>query len=147
MVESTAVSCIQSSHPDKNNNSVVRITFQRRGERRSKERFFNLSSSTEYSGVSTFLQELHEIQHSYKFFQSSCAILHTELILLQEFSKKYYNYKAHPVQISTRHLPATAPRASKYSTRQNPAIRLPTAFQGHTAQAGFQQFYPVETAF
>ena len=31
-------------------------------------------------------------------FQSSRAILHTELILLQEFSKKYYNYKAHPVQ-------------------------------------------------
>ena len=26
------------------------------------------------------------------------TILHTELILLQEFSKKYYNYKAHPVQ-------------------------------------------------
>ena len=25
MVESTAVSCIQSSHPDKNNNSVDRI--------------------------------------------------------------------------------------------------------------------------
>ena len=37
------------------------------------------------------------------------VILHTELILLQEFSKKYYNYKAHPVQISTRHLPVTAP--------------------------------------
>ena len=147
MVKSTAVSCIQSSHPDKNNNSVDRFIFQRRGERRSKERFFNLSSSTEYSGVSTFLQELHEIQHSYKFFQSSRAILHTELILIQEFSKKYYNYKAHPVQISTRHLPATAPCASKYSTWQNPAIRLPTAFQGHTAQAGFQQFYPVETAF
>ena len=42
-------------------------------------------------------------------FQSSRAILHTELILPQEFSKKYYNYKAHPVQISTRHLPVTAP--------------------------------------
>ena len=124
-----------------------RIIFQRRGERRSKERFFNLSSSTEYSGVSTFLQELHEIQHSYKFFQSSRAILHTKLILLQEFSKKYYNYKAHPVQITTRHLLATAPRASKHSTRQNPVIRLPTAFQGHTAQAGFQQFYLAETAF
>ena len=26
------------------------------------------------------------------------VILHTELILPQEFSKKYYNYKAHPVQ-------------------------------------------------
>ena len=36
-------SCI---HPDKYNNSVNRIIFQRRGERRSKERFFNLSSST-----------------------------------------------------------------------------------------------------
>ena len=54
MVESTAVSCIQSSHPDKNNNSVDRIISKRRGERRSKERFFNLSSSTEYSGVSTY---------------------------------------------------------------------------------------------
>ena len=29
------------------------------------------------------------------------TILHTELILLQEFSKKYYNYKAHPVQASS----------------------------------------------
>ena len=37
----------------------------------------------------------HAIQ---QVFQSSRAILHTELILLQEFSKKYYNYKAHPVQ-------------------------------------------------
>ena len=43
MVESTAVSCI---HPDKYNNSVNRIISKRRGERRSKERFFNLSSST-----------------------------------------------------------------------------------------------------
>ena len=41
--------------------------------------------------------------------QSSHAILHTELILLQEFSKKYYNYKAHPMQIITRHLPVTVP--------------------------------------
>ena len=51
------------------------------------------------------------------------VILHTELILLQEISKKYYNYKAHPVQINTRHLLVTVPRVSKYSTRQNPAIR------------------------
>ena len=29
----------------------------------------------------------------------------------------------HPVQITTRHLPATVPRVSKHSTRQNPAIR------------------------
>ena len=43
--------------------------FQRRGERRSKERFFNLSSSTEYSGVSTFLQELQDF-FEYSVFYS-----------------------------------------------------------------------------
>ena len=60
--------------------------------------------------------------------QSSCAkktILHIELILLHEISKKYYNYKAHPVQTNTRHLPVAVPRASKHSTQQNPAIRPP----------------------
>ena len=34
----------------------------------------------------------------------------------------------HPVQSSTRHLPATVPRVSKHSTRQNPAIRLPAPY-------------------
>ena len=51
------------------------------------------------------------------------TILHTELILPQEISKKYYNYKAHPMQINTRHPPASVPCASKHSTWQNPAIR------------------------
>ena len=81
-----------SSHPDKNNNSVDRIISKRRGERRSKERFFNLSSSTVVFPHSTrttvFPHAIQQLQ----------VILHTELILLQEFSKKYYNYKAHPVQ-------------------------------------------------
>ena len=43
-------------------------------------------------------------------------ILHTELILLQEFSKKYYNYKAHPV----------SPRADYYkasSSNCSPCIQ------------------------
>ena len=34
----------------------------------------------------------------------------------------------HPVQTSTRHPPATVPRVSKHSTRQNPAIRLPAPY-------------------
>ena len=58
-------------------------------------------------------------------FQSSRAkktIVHTELILLQEFSKKYQNYKAHPMQIITRHLPATVPM---YPTILHGRIRLP----------------------
>ena len=100
MVQSTAISCIQSSHPDKNNNSVDRIISKRRGERRSKERVFNLSSSTVV------------FPHFYKNYtksniptvfphaiQSSRAILHTELILLQEIlqlqgSSRADHYKA-----------------------------------------------------
>ena len=58
---------------------------------------YKISSNTVYSTV--FPHAIQQLQ----------VILHTELILLQEFSKKYYNYKAHPVQISTRHLPVTAP--------------------------------------
>ena len=74
----------------------------------------------------------HIIQHSTRTsvfphaIQSSRVkktILHTELIPLQEFSKKYYNYKAHPMQIDTRHPPTSVPRASKHSTWQNPAPR------------------------
>ena len=83
--------------------------------------------------------------HNPASFQSSRAkttILHTELILPQEISKKYYNYKAHPVQINTRHLPVTVPHASKHSTWQNKAPGFPTAFQAHTAQAGFQLILP-----
>ena len=75
-------------------------------------------------------------------------ILYTELIL-QEILQLQGSSRVipcHPVQISTRHLPATVSRVSKHSTRQNKAPSLPTAFQGHIALAGFQQFYPVETA-
>ena len=118
MVEST---CFQhtSSHPDKYNNSVDRI-ISKEEEREDPRR--ELQSIFEYSGVPTFLQELQDLFEYSVFysvstcnpasFQSSHAkktILHTELIPLHEISKKYYNYKAHPVQINTRHLPATVP--------------------------------------
>ena len=136
MVESTCI-LHTSSHPDKYNNSVNRIIFSKEEERRYPRRD---TSIFEYSGVSTFYKELHVIQQV-----SSHPVL--ELILLQEISKKYYNYKAHPMQISTRHLPVTAPMSQSILHGR---IRLPAplqAFQGHTAQAGFQQFYPAETAF
>ena len=114
MVEST---CFQytSSHPDKYNNSVDRI-ISKEEEREDPRR--ELQSILEYSGVSTNIQEYKNYKNYSVFtrnpasFQSSCAkktILHTELIPLHEISKKYYNYKAHPVQINTRHLPATVP--------------------------------------
>ena len=80
----------------------------------------------------------HAIQQSFQSSRAKKTILHTELILLQEFSKKYYNYKAHPVQISTRHLPATVPVSPSILHGRIRLLAPLQAFQGHTAQAGFQ---------
>ena len=133
MVEST---CFQhtSSHPDKNNNSVDRI-ISKEEEREDPRR--ELQSIFEYSGVSTFLQELQYSTRNPAGFQSSRAILHTELILLQELSKKYYNYKAHPVQAPSSNC---SPCIQAFYTAES-------SHRAHTAQAGLQQFYPAETAF
>ena len=46
------------------------------------------------------------------------------------------------MQINTRHLPVTVPRASKHSTWQNKAPGSPTALQAHMALAGFQLILP-----
>ena len=133
MVESTAVSCI---HPD--NNSVDRI-ISKEEEREDPRRELQSSSSTVVFHIPTrFLriqcilqclhtQSSHPVQRNYSTYRINSSSPRTTRLI-----------PCHPVQISTRHLPATVPRASKHSTRQNPAIRLPTAFQGHTAQAGFQ---------
>ena len=139
MVESTAVSCIQSSHPDKNNNSVVRI-ISKEEEREDPRR--ELQSIFEYSGVST------NNTRTTRFLRIQCILAapSNSTYRINSSPRNTTTTRLIPVQITTRHLPATAPRASKHSTRQNPVIRLPTALQGHTAQAGFQQFYPIETA-
>ena len=110
-----------SSHPDKYNNSVNRI-ISKEEEREDPRR-----DSSIYLRVQCFhTQSIHYKNYSVSTrnpasFQSSHAILHTELILPQEISKKYY--KAHPVHTNRRHPPATVPHASKHSTWQNPAIR------------------------
>ena len=70
-----------SSHPDKYNNSVDRI-ISKEEEREDPRR--ELQSIFKYSGVSTFLQELQYSTRNPAGFQSSRAILHTELILPQE---------------------------------------------------------------
>ena len=127
MVESTAVSCI---HPDKYNNSGGQNYFQRRGERRSKERFFNLSSNTVVFPHIIHSTSTTVFPHAIQSSRAKKTILHTELILLHEISKKYYNYKAHPMQINTRHLPATVPHVSKHSTWQNKAPGFPISIPG-----------------
>ena len=87
-----------SSHPDKYNNSVNRIISKEEKREDPRKRFFNLSSSTEFSGVSTYNTQSTRTTVFPHAIQQLQVILHTELILPQEFSKKYYNYKAHPVQ-------------------------------------------------
>ena len=109
-----------SSHPDKNNNSANRIISkgkEREDPRRdSSKTSFQLESKS-VSSVST----------RNPITTTTSLILHTELIPLQEIPKKYNNYKAHPVQIVRRQLPAVAPRVSKHSTWQNQGSKHPTA--------------------
>ena len=107
-------------------------------KRREKIKGEILQSIFEYSGVSTFLQELQDsFEYSVFYsvstcnpasFQSSRAILHTELILLQELqgsSRAGSFQQLFPVSPSILHGRTRLPD-------------LPTAFQGHTEQAGFQ---------
>ena len=125
MVEST---CFQhtSSHPDKYNNSVDRIISKEK-EREDIQGEILQSSSTV---VFHILQRTTRNPASFQSSRAKKTILHTELILLQEISKKYYKYKAHSVQTNTRHLPATVPHVSKHSTRQNKTPGSPTSIPG-----------------
>ena len=104
MVEST---CFQhtSSHPDKYNNSVNRI-ISKEEEREDPRR-----DSSIYLRIQWCFHILQRTTCNPASFQSSRAkktILHTELILLQEFSKKYYNYKAHPMSSRADHYKASS---------------------------------------
>ena len=93
--------------PDKYNNSVDRIISkeeEREDPRRDSSIYLRIQWCFHIPTRTTSISTCNPAS-----FQSSHTILHRELILLQEFSKKYYNYKAHPVQITTRHLPATVP--------------------------------------
>ena len=97
-----------------NNNSVDRIISkeeEREDPRRDSSIYLRVQWCFHIPTRTTVL--LHAIQQLQ-------VILHTELILLQESSKKYYNYKATRLT-PCRLLPTTVPRVSKHSTRQNKA--------------------------
>ena len=119
-----------SSHPDKYNNSVNRIISkeeEREDPRRDSSIYLRVQWCFHIPTRTTVL--LHAIQQLQ-------VILHTELILLQESSKKYYNYKAHLVQAPSSNCPPclqafyTADKASgppysiprPYSTSRLPVI-------------------------
>ena len=94
MVESTAVSCIQSSHPDKNNNSVDRIISKKRREKIQGENFNLLRVQWCFHKY----YKNYSVSTRNPVIPCKRTILHTELILLQEFSKKYYKLQGSSVQ-------------------------------------------------
>ena len=109
------------SHPDKKYNSANRINSSRRGKERdsnTSSQAFKYSDFYSISIVSTCNSTSLQSSHAEE------SILHIELILPQEISKKYFNYKAHPIQADTRHPPATVPCAFKHSTLQKPSWSL-----------------------
>ena len=116
-------------------------------KRREKIQGEILQSIFEYSGVSTnthFYKKYSNSTRITRFLRIQCIPTRTTrttvfLHAIQQVSshpvqRNYSTYRinssprttrlipCHPVH--TRHLPATAPHASKHSTRQNPAIRL-----------------------
>ena len=111
-----------SSHPDKYNNSVNRIISK------EKERRYPRRDTSR-----TFISFQLESKSFYKVSSVSTrnpATSSNSAYRINSTTKKYYNYKAHPVQIVRRHPPATGPHGSKHSTRQNKAPSAPAAFQG-----------------
>ena len=116
-----------SSHPDKYNNSVNRI-ISKEEEREDPRRD---------SSIYLRVQNTVVFPHSYKNYSVSTRNPATP-------SNSTYRINSSPRNTTTtrlipcRLLPATVPRASKHSTRQNKAPGFLTAFQGHTVQAGFQ---------
>ena len=122
MVEST---CFQhtSSHPDKYNNSVNRI-ISKEEEREDPRRDSSIYLRVQWCFHIPTTVLLHAIQQLQ-------VILHTELILPQEILQLQGSSRAgsfqqlFPVSPSILHGRIRLPD-------------LPTAFQGHTAQAGFQ---------
>ena len=120
-----------SIHPviqNKYNNSVNRIISKeekREDPRRDSSIYLRVQWCFNIPTRNTvFLHAIQQLQ----------VILHTELILLQESPRNTTTTRLIPCRL----LPATVPRVSRHSTRQNKASGPPTAFQGHTAQAGFQ---------
>ena len=126
MVEST---CFQhtSSHPDKHNNSVDRIISK------EEEREDPRKDSSIYLQV----QNTVVFPHSYKNYSASTrnpATLSNSAYRINSSTRNTTTTRLIPCRL----LPATVPHVSKHPTRQNKAPGFPTAFQGHTAQAGFQ---------
>ena len=134
-------------HPAYIQTSTIILWTELFPKKRREKIFFNLSSSTVvFPQIIHILQELQDSFEYSVFYSvstrnpvipcrinSSTRILQ-EILQLQGSSRAGFFQQLLPVSPSILHGRIRLPD-------------LPTAFQGHTAQASFQQFYPVETAF
>ena len=136
MVESTAVSCI---HPD--NNSVDRIISkeeEREDPRRDSSIYLRVQNTVVFPQIIQELQDFFEYSVFYSVSTRNPATPSNSACRINSSPRNTTTTRLIPCRL----LPATVPRVSKHSTRQNKAPGSLTAFQGHTAQAGFQLILP-----
>ena len=95
-------------------------------KRREKIQGENLQSIFEYSGVSTFYKNYSVSTRNPTSFQSSRAILHTELILPQEILQLQGSSRADQYKASS----SDCSCVSKHSTWQNKVPSFPTSIPG-----------------
>ena len=137
-----------SIHPVIQTSTIILWTelFPKKRREKIQGENFNLSSSTVV--FPQIIQELQDFFEYSVFYSVSTCNPATPSNSAYRINSSTRNttttrlIRCHPMQISTRHLPATVSCVSKHSTRQNKVPGLPTAFQGHTAHAGFQLILP-----
>ena len=130
-----------------NNNSVVRI-ISKEEKREDPRRYSSIYLRVQWCfHISTRITRFLRIQciptrttrttrnpTFLQVFQSSCAILHTELILPLEILQLQGSSRADHYKASSSNC---SPCIQAFYTAES-SHKAPTAFQGHTAQAGFQ---------
>ena len=126
MVEST---CFQhtSSHPDKHNNSVDRIISkeeEREDPRRDSSIYLRVQNTVVFP-----LQDFFKYSVFYSVSTRNPATPSNSTYRINSSPRNTTTTRLIPCRL----LPATVPRVSKHSTRQNKAPGSLTVFQGHTA--------------
>ena len=120
-------SCIHS-----NNNSVDRIISkeeEREDPRRDSSIYLRVQNTVVFPQIIQELQDSFEYSVFYSVSTRNPATPSNSAYRINSSTRNTTTTRLIPCRL----LPATVPRVSKHSTRQNKAPGFPTAFQGHTA--------------
>ena len=112
-----------SIHPVIQTSTIILQTELFPKKRREKIQGEILQSIFEYSGVSIFYKNYSVSTRNPASFQSSHAKKNYSTYRINSTTRNLQEILQLQGSSRTRHLPATVPRVSKHSTRQNPAIR------------------------